>query len=256
METVSLAIASYNPKMTWLFEMLESIKDFDEVVLYCRGDKDRFLDGRVTKDKTQAGDLGENYDFTERKAQIDRFIEQHPEKRIRFLTDTVAREGSSALNYVINQTSGDWVMPFSDDDKFHTENLRGCIRKIKNGDYSDSDIVHSIVTVNGNESWGSTWFTLENLRTTNQLPFSSFYRRVVFNELGGYVEEPTIDWGFWIRAMMLGFKFGYYDKPIYDYRFINQSTMPHVLNKYGGIGKIRQIILDNCDDFIRSRQVH
>lgn len=248
---ISAAISSYCPKIKWLIEALDSAKGFDEIVLYCRGGRDRFID-QMSFDERDFGAIRAEDSFDETQEILRDYIRRHPEKNIRFYTDRVERMGYEAANYAVTLTEGDWVIPFSDDDRFIKDNLFKALLRIRDGQYDDADVVFSQVTVNDNGKWGTTTddFSVERLFEDNLVPFSSFIKRESFFRAGGYLkEDPILDWGIWLRAKMLGMKFRYFEDPIYDYRFSQSSTMNIIHERYGDMRNMRQIIIKNAKEF-------
>lgn len=248
---ISLALSSYCPKIKWLIAALESATGFDEIVLYCRGGGDRFADN-INFDTRDNGLISAEASFEPTKKILDEYIASHPDKNIRFYTDTVERMGYAAMNYVVDLARGEWVMPFSDDDRFIHENLFTATLRIRNGQYDDYDVVFSHVTVNDNETWGgrSGDFDIDFLKSGNFIPFSSFIKKDSFFRAGGYLGgDPILDWGLWLRMKMLGMTFKYFERPIYDYRFTQQATLNVMNGKYGDMANMRRILIENAERF-------
>jgi len=249
---ISLAISSYCPKIKWLIAALESATGFDEIVLYCRGGGDRFADN-INFETRDGGIIKDEVSFEPTKKILDEYIASHPDKNIRFYTDTVERMGYAAMNYVVDLARGEWVMPFSDDDRFIHQNLFTATLRIRNGQYDDADVVFSQVTVNDNSSWGigTDQFSIHQLKVDNLVPFSSFVKKESFFKAGGYLkEDPILDWGLWLRMKMMGMTFKYFEKPIYDYRFTNQATLNVMNGRFGDMANMRQMLIKNAEGFV------
>lgn len=249
---ISLAISSYCPKLKWLLEALESATGFDEIVLYCRGGRDRFAE-QIPFDVRDSGSINRAGDFEPVKKALDEYIAKNPQKNIRFYTDTFDRMGYEAMNYAVSLTKGEWVIPFSDDDRFIHENLFTATLRIRNGQYDDADVLFSHVTVNDNSTWGgrSADFSIDDIKADNLVPFSSFVKRESFFKAGGYLRaDPILDWGLWLRMKMLGMTFKYFEKPIYDYRFTNQATLNVMNGRFGDMANMRQMLIKNAEGFV------
>jgi len=225
---ISLAINSHNPRPDWLFECLDSAIGFDETILYCQ----------CAPDSTYQA--------------IEHYIDEHQDRNIVLVVDNVTRDIVDGFNLAIRSTTGDWVCSFCDDDTFMTDNLKELIGDIKKGRFDDADIVHYKVAVNGRAFWGSEHFNLSDLKISNQLPHGSFFRRRIFDELGGYEIECCTDWDFWLRAMSCDYRFRYFEKPVYDFRFGHASAFGRQRDKYPDM---RKTVLENVQNYIHSRQV-
>lgn len=255
---ISLVISSYCPKLKWLFEALDSARGFDEIVLYCRGGIDRFAEN-MSFGEREVGEVSDAKKSEEMAFQVRAYVEKHPEKNIRFYTDCVTRFGSDGMNYAAGLAKGEWIVPFSDDDRFITDNLFEAILKIRDGKYDDADIVFSRVTVNDNEIWGigTDDFGIDRLLEDNAVPFSSFIKKESFFKAGGYLSnDPILDWGLWLRAKMLGMKFRYFEKPIYDYRYTEHATLNVMNGKYGDFGQMRNIIVKNAREYCERASIN
>lgn len=213
----SLVINSKNPNLDWLNQAIESAKGFDEIVLY--------IDGT---------DVPE--------------VLKESRKDIKFVSDGKSRNIGEGLNFAIAQSIGDWICPFCDDDYFHSENLTQLIEGIKNGDYQDFDVVHGLVSLDNGGLWGASQVTINALRQNNIIPFSSFYKREVFDSLKGYSETVGAynDWNFWLRAAKAEFRFKFYGKLLYHFRQGHNSATNRLLKSVGGHWAAAQEVLANA----------
>jgi glycosyltransferase involved in cell wall biosynthesis len=217
METIGLAINSFNPNQEWLKQAIQSGLQFDEIHL--------FVD-RETK---------EDFRFV---PEHEAFFRLHNKKHLK---------SNDGFDFVARHAKTDWVCAFCDDDYFHEQNLGYLLNKIRIGEFADADIIHFKVFVNSeSETWGAEGVTEEMLLTNNCIPHASFFRKRVWQEIGGYKVEPCADWSFWLRAMRRGFKFKYFDKPVYFFRMGHDSEFGRQVSKFGGMGKIREIVLESA----------
>lgn len=209
---ISLAINTRNPVKEWLDQLIETaFPFFDEIVIYMDGVKDP---------------------------------EPVYSEHIRIIGDGQARDLKDGFNYAVENTTGDWICAFSDDDFFLCENLDELVRAIKSGAYQDADIIHfPISTANGN--WGSAAFIYEDLCQENLIPAGSFFRRHVFDGVQGFKVNCYADWNFWLRADFRQYKFKYFPKPVYFFRQSERSATAKMLAEVGGHDNAKRIVLEN-----------
>ena len=123
----------------------------------------------------------------------------------------INHEGCSiTMNKLAGRASGEWLLPFADDDLL----LPGCLGELVAYCDDDVDIVYAPPLV-----WGepSEWFT----QAPPIIPSFALIRRDVWFELGGY-DETAIreeDRKMWIKALDAGKKFVRADQaPTWVYR--------------------------------------
>jgi glycosyltransferase involved in cell wall biosynthesis len=127
-----------------------------------------------------------------------------------------------ALNKCVGQASGDWVLPLCDDDYCDVTELEKLVIELKAGLHQDKDIVYSpFYTGNekdGWEHWPRKEVTLEALKIHNMLPFTSFYKHKVWDDIKGYKNMLFNDWLFWLEAAKAGKTFVLWDKAYFYFR--------------------------------------
>lgn len=128
-----------------------------------------------------------------------------------------------ALNHCLAQEEVDWILPICDDDFCDIHELEQLIHKIRDGWYEDKDIIYSQYWIgNDKKGWvpteNPTEVSLERLKIQNYIPFTSFYKRKVWEDIKGYKNMPFNDWLFWLEAAKLNKKFEYYDKSYFYFR--------------------------------------
>lgn len=212
---VSLAINSKNPVEQWLSQLLKTAEAFDEIVLYiddfdCSGDTINMV-----------------------------------KERTRLLFNSQKRDIKDGFNFAVSNTTGDWVCPFCDDDYFIVGEIKNLISEIKAGTYDDADIIHyPVYTANGR--WGAfPDFTYEQIKESNRVPHGSMIRRSAFDALGGYKISPAADWNLWLRAKKAGYRFKYYDRPVYFFREGHERSAWNKQVREIGTEAIRQGVLQN-----------
>jgi len=183
---ISCAINTRKPNIDWLKQCLHSTKPFDEVICYVDGEPANEIEGF---------------------------------EKVEILGDGIERDIKDGFNTAIANTEGEWICSFCDDDYFIVSELMNLIEEIKAEKYYEADIIHfPVLTTAGR--WGSTKAGLgvSDFEEVNCIPHGSFFRRKVWEKLGGYKVNACADWNFWLRAAKEGFKFKPYEKPVYFFR--------------------------------------
>lgn len=158
-----------------------------------------------------------------------------PEGNVRILVQEELITPQEALNQAIHLTTSEFILPMTDDDFFHIQNLQYLLKFLKEGD-GNFDIIHYPIMAGFNKHW-KKWgdnpeITLNKLWEQNLIPFSSVYRKKVWEKVGGYKKEvPFSDWLFWLEACNLGFNFYYLDNPIYYHREGHKETLSNKESK-------------------------
>ena len=135
---------------------------------------------------------------------------------------------SSARNYGIKRSTGQYIICLDSDDTIDPDYVRKLVGK--------SDIACSGLTEfgEGDASWmpDETKLTLEDFLKNNQIFCSSMFRKEVWEKTGGYDEKITSayeDWDLWIRAVALGFKIAIVPEYLFNYRKHPESmTMKNI----------------------------
>jgi glycosyltransferase involved in cell wall biosynthesis len=127
-----------------------------------------------------------------------------------------------ALNKAVGQATGDWILPLCDDDFCKPNLLEHLIFNLREGLYSNKDVVWSAY-LHGNERDGWILYNnaaldLESLRDHNSLPFTSFYKKSAWSEIGGYKNYPFNDWLFWLELLKAKKQFVYHEPPYLYFR--------------------------------------
>lgn len=197
---VSLVIGSYNPNLEWLKEAIASADFlFDEIILVDDGSAEPIPDfPRV--------------------------------KKIRHETN---KGFYQARNTGIKNSQYEIIASLDDDDLFNQRNVIE-LRKFVNK--NDSDIWHFPIMMFGEQSgeWGSS--NTIGLPGSNVIPSGSWFKKSVWEKLGGFQYPLAEDWDFWARAKKKGMKFTFFQKPVYQHRMRKGSLS----NDWVG-EKLRQI---------------
>lgn len=128
-----------------------------------------------------------------------------------------------ALNKCIAQEDADWILPICDDDYCDIHEVENLIQKIRDGWCEDKDIIYSQYWI-GNDKTGwvptenPTIGDLERLKVQNYIPFTSFYKRKVWEDVKGYKNMLFNDWLFWLEAAKANKIFEYHKIPYFYFR--------------------------------------
>jgi len=192
-----LVIGTHNPNLTWFKDALESARGlFDYIIIVDDGSTvpiDEFL---------------KNFD----KRGLNGDFYQHAKNEKFF-------QARNTANNVITDTFphfNGWVITLDDDDLLIREN----VEKLKEiALETDADILHFPIELFGEQT--GRWATHPNMDAildNNQIPSGSWYRYHVYTALNGFQLAEGEDWDFWARAKKNGFKFKFFEEPVYKHR--------------------------------------
>ena len=187
-KTVSLVMGTYNPNKEWLNDALES--------------SDRLFDETIIVDD------GSN-------VPLDNYVVEA--RRIYHARNAGFYE---ARNTGCRNVQSEWIAALDDDDEFIRENVKELKEFLKT---TDADIVHFPVELFGEQTgyWGHN-ANMDNILLNNQIPSGSWFKKEVWEKVK--FKLPTAeDWDFWARAKKHGFKFAYFQKPVYRHRMRSDS---------------------------------
>jgi hypothetical protein len=219
MSNITLCVTSLNPDENKLNKMLASAVGFEEILLHIDAGTKNYPD----------------IDFKNAGSRI-RMID-HPEHL----------EIGPAYDMLVKEVKTEWVCVFFDDDYFDVEGLRQMIQQVNNN--PDCDIAHFQCTVGGymplvdrrglvfrffqnivapylkkkylvldiKYLLGCQSVSVESLEKDNGLPAGSFFKKYVWEKVGGFKGRITHDWIFWLRSARMGFRFKYFDYVVYHY---------------------------------------
>lgn len=182
MNTVSVCIASYNPVREWLQEMLTSCAGVDEILI---GD-----DGSVPPIDVSCYDVPDVARFEIHRRSVNAGC---------FPTANILARASEC----------DFISSQADDDVFVPEALAKILEVVR---HSKADVVHfpcmyfGKITgpfgVNPHPTYRENYFA-------NNIYGASFYRKSMWEYLGGIPEIVGGDWAFWLKALKAGCRFEY-----------------------------------------------
>ena len=111
-------------------------------------------------------------------------------------------------NQGMRASSGDILFYLDPDDWVEPTYIEECVRKLK--EHPEASIVYSGVQTFGMETvqWVAIPFSAKQEIEGNYIGCFSLFRREVFEDVGGYDEDPALngceDWNFWVSAVRLG----------------------------------------------------
>jgi glycosyltransferase involved in cell wall biosynthesis len=200
----SLIICAYNPNPIWFREALESAKDlFDEIIV---------ID-----------------DHSDEPIEINYLpcIVKRNDVNLRF---TESRNLGNLL------ATGDIIATLDHDDIFISDN----VKKLKEFiELNDSDVWHFPIEQFGDVDgiWCRDAVT-DSIYDNNQIPSGSWYKRKVWEEIGGFKTPEYEDWNFWLRLYKQKKKFTYFPFPVYRHRIHqNQGSVGLDYEKYKKIAQ-------------------
>jgi len=182
----SLIIGSYNPDLKLIQHALDSALGlFDEIVIVNDG-SEKFPDIRTDGSES-----------------------------IHYIKHAKNRGFFEAKNSAIKSATGDIIAILDDDDTL----VRVGVSKLqKHILTSHADIWHFHLMMFGKETglYGVNASPYD-LEERNSIPGVSWFRKSVWEALGGFTYPLAEDWDFWLRAKNKGFKFEYFPETVYNF---------------------------------------
>lgn len=132
-----------------------------------------------------------------------------------------------ARNTGVRLATGDIICWLDDDDTFIRDAVIEMKKFVEN---NDSDIWTFPCKEFGksNGLWGISPI-MDNIVSANQIVSGSWYKRDVWEKLGGYDNCLAEDWSFWVRAYKKGLKFTHSNKPVYNHRIRTGSLSDKIV---------------------------
>ena len=140
---------------------------------------------------------------------------------------------AGARNAGIAASHGEYIFPLDADDRLRPGWIDRGIQIL------DSDPRTGVVCGDaeffGTKSgrWPGGPFDLERLLQRNYIPVSALYRRLIWEQNGGYDGTMPVqgfeDWDLWLSAVEHGWKFAYLPEVFFDYRKANESMLTRAI---------------------------
>ena len=208
MNTVSVVIASYNPVWEWLQETLSSCIGVDELLI---GD-----DG-----STPPIDMA-LYEIP----QVDRF-EVHRR--------SVNAGCFNTVNRIVKESRCDFISAQADDDTFEADAFQKILKVVRE---SQADVVHFPCMYYGKIQGpfgANPQPTFNATYCGNNIYGASFFRKSMWEFLGGFKDIVGGDWDFWLRALKSGFTFQYVPQFGARFRVSERSWFEKELQEKGRV---------------------
>lgn len=179
----SLVIGSYNPKKEWLDRALRSAEGLFDEIILVDDGSIEPIKGATIRKKNGG-----------------------------FYT---------ARNAGIEKATGDIICSIDDDDEFIRDGVNSLKEFCK---IVDSDIYSFPVELFGEQN-GIAFSNpvMNETLNTNQIPSGSWFKKKVWEEIGGFKYHLAEDWDFWTRAWKNGYKFTHFGELIYRHRMWKES---------------------------------
>lgn len=186
----SLIICSYNPNLEWLNQAIKSAEGiFDEYIIVDDGSKEPII-------------CPENFTL------------------IRTENGGVAK----SRNVAISEAKGDVIVLLDDDDWFDVEEVKK-MRKFVEDNYDNADIfTHDYFSHGKVEGIIKMGHKADEILVHNQYVGTNWYKKSVWDTLGGYSDAIAEDWDFWMRAIKKGIKIMEFSGVFYHYRMREESV--------------------------------
>jgi len=191
-------ICSYNPNIEWLKRAVKSTFGlFDEIILVDDGSTVP-IPSLYNKDDMLGFD------------------------KVMMVRHETNKGFAAAKNTAISFATGDIICTVDDDDYFDAE---GVVKLKEFINTNDSDIWHFPLRKFGDET-GLYGVNADPslLPEHNSIPGISWYKRSLWEELGGFKILKAEDWSLWLRAFNAGKKFTYFPEVVYNYHKRNDSV--------------------------------
>jgi len=211
----SCTIGAYNPKIDWLKRALDStIELFDEIIL--------------------VDDGSSNYEGILKLIGDNKY-------NVKYVRHDENEGFCEARNTAIRNSTGDVICSLDDDDWFDKDGVVALKEFIRN---NDSDIWHFILKKFNEETglYGQDAIP-EHLYSYNSIPSQSWFKKSMWEELGGYKKVKAEDWNLWVRALNAKKKFTYFPRIAYNLNRRSDS----ISAKWTGVSfdMIRKEVFDN-----------
>jgi glycosyltransferase involved in cell wall biosynthesis len=158
---------------------------------------------------------------------------------------------SSARNFGIEKSKGDFILPLDADDLIHEDYISDALDFFyKNADYH---IVYCKAFFFGgkNGEWKLPNFDEKQMLVQNLVFCSAIYKREVFKSVNGYCidfKTGIEDWDFWLKAISCNYKFHCIPKVMFYYRIKEFSrSINHKLNSQDVENMHRLLVKRNID---------
>ena len=141
---------------------------------------------------------------------------------------------SSARNYGIRNSSGEFILPLDSDDLLEPSFVIEAALHLTNNPNTEIIFGNRRHFDGEDRIWKSNYDPIQQVYV-NQLAATAMYRKSTFDKIGGYDESMKLgyeDWEFWIHAMSKGCNFYKLEMISYHYRIRSASMVQSITVKH------------------------
>lgn len=216
MNKITGIIPTHNPVKHWLQQTLDSCRGFDELVI-CDDKSDKF------------------------NSRQYRLPDDMP---VLFLHNDVNRGCFNTINILCDYVKEGMITIQADDDYYDKNNLPAIVARAK---VTDADVLYFPCQYFGKYDFifgNAAKVEYKTLMQANYVYGSAFFRKELWQFLGGFQLQVAADWDFWIRAIKSGAKFEFYPAIGAHFRVTNRSMFEKSLATIGR-DEINKAVFDN-----------
>jgi glycosyltransferase involved in cell wall biosynthesis len=217
MNKITGTIPTYNPIKQWLQQTLDSISGFDELIICDDGSDNLNLD---------------RYRFPKNIPNI-------------FMRNDTNIGCFNTINRMCKEIKEGMITIQADDDYYNKETLLEIVNIART---TEADVVYFPCQYFGkyNFVFGNVpKVDYKTLLQSNYVYGSAFFRKELWQFLGGFQLEAAADWDFWVRAIKSGAKFIFYPSIGAYFRVTSRSMFEKSLSSIGREA-INKLVYDNC----------
>jgi len=143
----------------------------------------------------------------------------------------------AARNTGIKVSHGKYILPLDSDNKIRPDYITRGIQVLENN--PRVGVVYGDAEYFGAKTgrWHVADFSLSQLVRGNYIDACAMFRRVVWEEVGGYDEAMPVmgweDWDFWLRVAMKNWGFCHVNAILFDYRVRENSMINRTVKNVG-----------------------
>ena len=217
MNKVTVVIATHNPVKEWLQQTLDSCRGVDSLIICDDHSKELVLS-----------------DYS------------YPTADVRMLYNERQLGCFQTYNRLCKEVKEGFISAQADDDYFDEKNFPAIIEVLRK---TKADVVHFPCQYFGKYNFVFGYCPnpiYKVLYNANDIYGASFFRKELWDFLGGFQLEAAADWDFWLRAVKSGAKFEFFRSVGAHFRVTERSMFEGQLKKLGR-EEINKIVRGNAD---------
>lgn len=143
----------------------------------------------------------------------------------------------AARNAGIKAAHGSYILPLDSDNRIRPDYIAEGIRVLENN--PRTGVVYGDAAYFGSKTgrWTVADFSFSQLVQGNYIDACAMFRRVAWEEVGGYDEEMPVmgweDWDFWLRVALKNWGFFHVESILFDYRVRENSMISKTTQNVG-----------------------